>query len=145
MSGVVGSDHDTTPIAGGDVDTHEASIGELVRTALEDAGDLLRGEVALARVEMRQEAARLRTGGLLLAGAACAGVLALVFLLTAIAWALTAAFDWPVCAGFLIVPRAVGGATTVTLGVAGLASIPRDHLPSVDTYGRRTGNGCGRG
>jgi membrane protein implicated in regulation of membrane protease activity len=50
----------------------------------------------------------------LLAGAAVAGVLALVLGATALAWGLAAAFEWPVWLGFAIVAAVALVATLIT-------------------------------
>ena len=63
----------------------------------------MRGEIALAKAEMRQEVKRVGAGAAALAAAAVAALIAVVFLLSAAAWGLTAALGWPVWSGFAIV------------------------------------------
>lgn len=82
---------------------HEPSIADVIKSAVRDAQDLVRGEIALAKAEARQEVSRLGVGAGLLAGAALAAVIAVIFLLTTIAWAISALLVWPVWAGFGIV------------------------------------------
>jgi hypothetical protein len=94
------------------MDTQDTSVIEIIKSALRDAQDLVRGEIALAKAEARQEIRRLRAGAALLAGAALVGVIGLVLLLTTVAWGLSEGLGWPVWAGFAIV-------TTVTLVAAG--------------------------
>ena len=64
----------------GSVPTSEKSLGELVSTATRDLSTLIRSEVQLAKVEIKQEVASAGKGAGLLGGAGFLGVLALVFL-----------------------------------------------------------------
>jgi hypothetical protein len=82
---------------------HDSSIADVIKEAVHDAQDLVRGEIALAKAEAREEVTRLGIGAALLAGAAIAGVIAFVLLMITIAWATSAASGWPVWAGFAIV------------------------------------------
>ena len=82
---------------------YDSSIADLIRSAVRDAQDLVRSEVALAKAEVREEVRRVGWGIALLAGAALAAVLGLAFLLTTIAWAISAGLGWPVWSGFGIV------------------------------------------
>ena len=86
---------------------YDQSIADLIRSTLQDAQDLVRGEIALAKAEIRQEAKKVGAGAAALAAAAVAGFIAVVFLLTALAWGITAAFSWPAWAGFAIVGTVV--------------------------------------
>jgi hypothetical protein len=61
-------------------DTGEQSLGELVSTATRDLSTLLRNEVQLAKVEIKQEVATAGKGAGLLGGAGGAALFALVFL-----------------------------------------------------------------
>jgi hypothetical protein len=94
------------------MDTRDTSIVEMIKGAVRDAQDLVRSEIALAKAEAREEVRRLGAGAALLAGAALAGVIGLVFLLTTVAWGLSEALGWPAWAGFAIV-------TAITLIAAG--------------------------
>jgi Flp pilus assembly protein TadB len=97
---------------------YDQSIADLLRSTLHDAQDLVRGEIALAKAEMRQEVKKVGAGAAALAGAAVAGLIAVVFLLTALAWGIAAAFVWPVWTGFAIV-GAVVLLVAVVLGMVG--------------------------
>jgi protein-S-isoprenylcysteine O-methyltransferase Ste14 len=101
---------------------YDQSIADLLRTTIQDAQDLVRGEIALAKAELRQEARRAGAGLTMLAAAAAAAVIALVFLLTAVAWGIQAALAWPVWTGFAI----VGGVVLVT--AAALGAIGKNRL-----------------
>jgi uncharacterized membrane protein YqjE len=83
--------------------TYDASIGDLIKSALRDAQDLVRSEIALAKVEARAEASRLVRGAVLLGSAALAAVMGIVFLMTTVAWAISELAQWPVWSGFAIV------------------------------------------
>ena len=83
--------------------SYEPSIADVIKSALRDAQDLVRGEIALAKAEAREEIGRISMGVGLLAGAAIAAVLGLVFLMATIAWAISEGLTWPVWAGFGIV------------------------------------------
>ena len=80
-----------------------SSITDVIKSAIQDAQELVRSEIALAKAEARQEVSRLSAGAALLAGAALAAILGLVFLFTALAWAISELLLWPAWAGFAIV------------------------------------------
>ena len=94
---------------------YDQSLADLIRSTIHDAQDLVRGEIALAKAEMRQEVQKIGTGAAALAAGAVAWLIAVVFLLTALAVGLTSALGWPAWAGFAI----VGG--LVMLSALGLA------------------------
>jgi uncharacterized membrane protein YqjE len=83
--------------------TYEPTIADLLKNAIRDAQDLVRGEIALAKAEVREEVSRLGIGAALLAGAALAAVIAIIFLMTTVAWAISEGLGWPVWSGFAIV------------------------------------------
>jgi uncharacterized membrane protein YqjE len=82
---------------------HEPSIADVIKNAVHDAQDLVRGEIALAKAEAREEAGRFGGGAAMLAAAALSAVIGIVFLMTAVAWAISDVAEWPVWAGFTIV------------------------------------------
>jgi hypothetical protein len=103
---------------------HDSSIAGLLKEALRDAQELVRGEIALAKAEAREEVSRLGTGAAVLAGAAVAAGIAFVLMMTTFAWAISEVAGWPVWAGFAIV-------TVLTFLIAGaLALIGRKRLAS---------------
>jgi hypothetical protein len=102
---------------------HESSLGDLFGHLTSDLGDLMRSEIELARVEMREEAAKAgKAAGMLGAGGLVA-YLGLALLATAAAWGLAEAVDagW----AFLIVGLVVGAVGTV------LIVMGRDRLKAV--------------
>ena len=80
----------------------EASLGDLVSLAVQDASRLVRAEMDLAKVELREDGKRLGVAGLLLGMAAFAACLVLMLLCFALAYGLNTA-GIPLWAAFLIV------------------------------------------
>ena len=80
----------------------EASLGDLVSLAVQDASRLVRAEMDLAKVELREDGKRLGVAGLLLGMAAFAACLVLMLLCFALAYGLNTA-GLPLWAAFLIV------------------------------------------
>jgi len=79
------------------------SIGSLIRGILMDLRTLIREEIALARVEIREQAGRARAAAVSFGIAAAALLFGGTFLLIAIATAIADLLNWPVWAGFLVV------------------------------------------
>jgi uncharacterized membrane protein len=82
---------------------HNDSIGGLLRGILMDLRTLIREEIALARVEIREQAGRARAAAMSFGIAAAALLFGGIFLLIAIATGIAELLDWPVWTGFLIV------------------------------------------
>jgi uncharacterized membrane protein YqjE len=80
----------------------EPSIGDLVTQAVRDVTQLVRCELALAKLELRDDAKRLGLAAALLAITAFTGCLILVLLCFAFAYGLVALGIW-IWAAFLIV------------------------------------------
>jgi hypothetical protein len=93
--------------------TYEQSITGVLKSTIQDAQDLVRSEVALAKAELRDEMKRAGAGIAALAAAAVAALIAVVFLFTAIAWAMFEGLGWPVWTGFALVTVVVGLAAVV--------------------------------
>lgn len=112
----------------------EPSIADLIRSTIRDSQELVRSEIALAKAELQNATRRMASGAALVTGAVIAAVVAVVFLLTAAAWAIPTATGWPAWSGFAL----VGGLVlllAVALGLAGrqrVTSTPRMPL-TVDT------------
>jgi protein-S-isoprenylcysteine O-methyltransferase Ste14 len=101
---------------------YDQSIADVIRRTLHDAQDLIRGEIALAKAELRQEVRRVGVGMAALAAAAVTGVIGILFVLAAIAWAIPAAAGWPAWTGFAIV------AGVVLVAAAVLAAMGKKHF-----------------
>jgi len=116
------------------MDTREPSIADVIKTSIRDAQDLVRSEIALAKAEVRQEVRRVSVGASLIAGAALAAIIAVIFLMTTIAWAIPELLDWPMWTGFAIVTVLTAIAAGV-LGYIGKKRIAAPlHMPrTVDT------------
>jgi hypothetical protein len=82
---------------------HEETFGGLIRGILMDLRTLIREEIALARVEIREQAGRARAAALSFGMAAAALLFGVTFLLVAAATAIADVLDWPLWAGFLVV------------------------------------------
>ena len=81
---------------------HE-TIGGLIRGILNDLRTLVKEEIALARVELRDQAVHARAAALSFGIAAAALMLGGAFLLVAAAMGIAEVTGWPVWSGFLIV------------------------------------------
>jgi hypothetical protein len=82
---------------------HDESIGGLVRGILTDLRTLIREEIALARVEIREQAGKARAAAMSFGIAAAALLFGGTFLLIALATGIAELLDLPVWVGFLIV------------------------------------------
>ncbi|WP_132149312.1 phage holin family protein [Kribbella antiqua] len=101
----------------------EPTIGQLVANASKDLSGLIRGEIALAKTELKKTAVAAGTGAGMFGAAAFLGVLVIILLSIAAAYGLTAAGLHPAIA-FLIVAGAylLIAAVLVFLGIRALKS-----------------------
>jgi uncharacterized membrane protein YqjE len=111
---------------------HTDSIGGLIRGILMDLRTLIREEIALARVEIREQAGRARAAALSFGMAAAALLFGVTFLLIAIATAIADLLDWPVWAGFLVVAVLLSIVGFVTLS-SGRKQIRQVHAVPEET------------
>jgi MFS family permease len=79
------------------------SLRGLLRGILTDVRTLIQEEIALARVEIREQAGRARAAALSFGIAAAALAFGGIFLLIALATAIADLLNWPVWSGFFIV------------------------------------------
>ena len=91
------------------------SIGGLLRGILMDVRELIREEIALARVELREQAGRARTAAVSFGIAAAALLFGGAFLLIAVATGIADLLDWPVWSGFLAIALLLSLVGLVTL------------------------------
>jgi Putative Actinobacterial Holin-X, holin superfamily III len=77
----------------------QESIGSLIRGILTDVQTLIREEIALARVEIREQAGRARAAALSFGIAAAALAFGAIFLLVAIALGIASLLGWPAWTG----------------------------------------------
>jgi MFS family permease len=116
--------------------TQHESIGSLVRGILTDLRTLVREEIALARVEIREQAGRARGAAVSFGIAAAALLFGGAFLLVALATAIADLLNWPVWAGFLVVAVVLSliGFVTLASGRKKLQSvhaIPEETISTV--------------
>jgi protein-S-isoprenylcysteine O-methyltransferase Ste14 len=111
---------------------YRESIGSLVSGILGDLRQLIREEIALARVEMREQAGRAKLAAGAFGAAAAALAFGCAFLLVAIAVGVADLLEWPVWAGFL--------AVAVLLSICGMVmlSAGRSRLRSVHAVPEQT-------
>ena len=103
----------------------QESTGSLIRGILNDVRTLIREEIALARVEMREQAGRARSAALSFGIAAAALAFGAIFLLVAMALGIANLLGWPAWTGFLIMALllCIGGYFTLSSGRKQLASV----------------------
>jgi uncharacterized membrane protein YqjE len=111
-------------------DAGDTSIGELIGNISNDMSQLFRQEVELAKVELKQEAAKAGKAGGMLGGAAFAGYLAVVLLSFAVVFGLSNVMDPGWAALIVAVIWAAVGAVLFASG--------RKQLKTVDPVPRRT-------
>lgn len=97
------------------MDTSHESLGGLVRGALDDIRELVREELLLARVELREELNKATSAGVQFGAAGVSLMFAAAFLFIALALGIDAAFGWPAWSGFAIV--------AVLLAIAGMVLV----------------------
>ena len=111
--------------SGGQVrDPSEVSVGQLMGDISRDLSTLMRQELELAKVEMKQEASKAAKGAGMLGGAGFAGYLTILFLSLALAWALSA----PVGAGWAhVIVAALWGLVALVLFILGRNKMKQVH------------------
>ncbi len=112
--------------------TRQESIGSLIRGILMDLRTLVREEIALARVELREQAGRARAAAVSFGIAAAALLFGGGFLLVALATAIADLLTWPVWAGFLVVAVLLSLLGLVTLA-SGRRQLQRVHAVPEET------------
>lgn len=107
---------------------YDESVVDLLKSAVRDAQDLVRSEVALAKAELRLEARRFGSAAAFMAGAAIVGLVGFAFLMSTLAWGIAQLFEWPAWIGFAIVTL------LLLAGAAVLASMGRSRLAATDGH-----------
>jgi hypothetical protein len=95
---------------------HQESLGGLIRGIMFDLRTLIREEISLARVEIRDQVGRARSAAISFGIAAAALALGGIFLLIAVAVGVADLLNWPVWSGFLIVALLMSAGGMVALG-----------------------------
>jgi hypothetical protein len=111
-------------------DVEETSVGELIGNISNDLSQLFRQEVELAKVELKQEAAKAGKAGGMLGAAGFAGYLVVVLLTTALVAALSNVMDTAWAALIAAAIWAIVGAILFANG--------RKKLKTVDPVPRQT-------
>lgn len=111
MSGYDAGDLDRRPYGDPAIVSDEASLGELFSSLTSDLSHLVRSEMELARVEIREEAGKAGKAAGMLGGGVVAALLALIMLASAAAWGLAEVIDagW----AFLVVGLVIGAVAAV--------------------------------
>jgi hypothetical protein len=112
------------------------SVGSLVRGILNDMRTLIREEIALARVELREQAGRAKAAAFSFGIAAGALAFGGIFLLIAIALGIATLLGWPAWTGFLIVAilLLIGGSIMLASGrrqVSTLHAVPEETVTTL--------------
>ena len=102
----------------------ERSLGQLVSDASTDLTNIVKGEIDLAKLEIKADVQKAGKGGGMLAAAGVLALFLLGFLLTSLAFGIANIFDWNPWAGFLIVAGILALITAV-LALVGLKSIKK--------------------
>src|SRR5262245_19039649 len=110
----------------------QESTGSLIRGILNDLRTLIREEMALARVELREQAGRARTAALSFGMAAAALAFGAIFLLVAMALGIATLLGWPAWTGFLFMALLLGIGGYVTLS-SGRKLLARVHAMPEET------------
>jgi hypothetical protein len=114
-------------------DVERTSVGDLLGDISRDLSTLLRQELALARAELKQEAAKAGRSAGLLGGAGFAGSMAVLFLSLAIWWALANVMDEGLAALLVAVVWAVAGGVLYATGRKRLREVNPVPERTVDT------------
>jgi uncharacterized membrane protein YqjE len=94
----------------------DRSLGELFAEMTSEMGTLVRQELALAKVEAKEEGARLGKGAGMLGGAGLAGWLALLFLSLALAWLIDQALNTALSFAIVGVLWGIGALVLMSVG-----------------------------
>jgi hypothetical protein len=115
------------------VDVENVSVGDLLGNVSRDLSTLMRQELALAKAELKVEAAKAGKGAGLLGGAGFAGYMVLLFASVALWWALANLMDHGLAALLVAVLWAVIGGVLYATGRRTLREINPQPERTVDT------------
>src|ERR687894_2631374 len=128
-SGTVG----TPTTAEGRPDVEGTSVGQLFGELAKDLSTLMRQEVALAKAEVQTEAKKAGKGAGMMAAAALAGFLTVLFLSNALWWALENVMDAGLAALIVAVLWGIVGAIAFSMGKKKLQQVNPKPERTVDT------------
>lgn len=117
------------------IDTHgrDESIGHLIGAVAGDVSKLFRQEVALAKAELKAEAAKAGKAGGMLAGAGFAGYMVAVLLSLAVVFGLGAVMPLGWAAVIVAIAWAIVGGVLYTMGRARLKEVDAVPRQTIDT------------
>ncbi len=104
---------------------YQESTTSLLQHVIDDARELFREEVALARAELREEISGWAAAGVAMAAGVAVLGAAVLFILVGCALGISNGFHWPNWAGFLI----VGGVLAVVGGIG--VAVGRDRAKRI--------------
>jgi hypothetical protein len=99
-----------------DAEVENTSVGEMLGEISRDLSTLLRQELALAKAEVKQEAAKAGKGAGMLGGAGFAGYMVLLFLSFAAWWSLANVMDEGLAALLVAVVWTAAGVALFVIG-----------------------------
>ena len=114
-------------------DVEGTSVGQLFGELAKDLSTLMRQEVALAKAEVQAEAKKAGKGAGMMAAAAVAGFLTLLFLSNALWWALENVMDAGLAALIVAVLWGIVGAVAFSMGKKKLQQVNPKPERTVDT------------
>lgn len=116
MSSVSGSHSAGEDTGAGTPNVEDVSLGSLFSALSSDMSKLMRQELNLAKVELREEAKQAGKGAGMLGGAAFAGWMVAIFLSTTLMWLLSKWMDLTLAA---LIVALLWGIAAVVLGLQG--------------------------
>ncbi len=123
----------TPTTAEGRPDVEGTSVGQLFGELAKDLSTLMRQEVALAKAEVQAEAKKAGKGAGMMAAAALAGFLTVLFLSNALWWALANVMDEGLAALIVAVLWGIVGAIAFSMGKKKLQQVNPKPERTVDT------------
>jgi len=122
-----------TDVPTGNPDIESTSLGDLVSALSQDLSRLTRQEIALARAEIKAEAAKAGKGAGLLGAGGLAGWMTVLFLSVTAMWALDKAMDLTWAALIVTVVWAIAAAVLFAMGRKELKSIKPKPEQTIET------------
>ncbi len=115
------------------VEVENVSVGDLLGNVSRDLSTLMRQELALAKAELKVEAAKVGKGAGMLGGAGLAGYMVVLFASIALWWALANVMDQGLAALLVAVLWAVIGAVLYVTGRRTLREVDPEPERTVET------------
>ena len=110
------------------------SLGNLVTGIVEDLQNIVRGEVQLAKTELKEDAGKIGKGAGMLAGGALVGLVGFIFLMLALTYLLNKSLELWISAGIVGLALAVIAAVLAMVGKGQLSAaslMPEQTIESV--------------